>query len=95
MKKKFSFNLKNKIKDLLYNLKVNKLYYITGAEALPAPLTREEEEYYINLLEVIDMDDKFDLELFKTHLSEKISRYNDLISDLDEDSDIDMDKRSI
>lgn len=41
------------------------------------------------------MDDKFDLELFKTHLSEKISRYNDLISDLDEDSDIDMDKRSI
>ena len=41
------------------------------------------------------MDDKFDLDLFKTHLSEKISRYNDLISDLDEDSDIDMDKRSI
>lgn len=41
------------------------------------------------------MNDKFDLELFKTHLSEKISRYNDLISDLDEDSDIDMDKRSI
>lgn len=39
------------------------------------------------------MDDKFDLELFKTHLSEKISRYNDLIIDLDEDSD--MDKRSI
>lgn len=41
------------------------------------------------------MDDKFDLELFKTHLSEKISYYNDLILDLDEDSDIDMDCRSI
>lgn len=35
------------------------------------------------------MNDKFDLELFKTHLSEKISHYNDLILDLDEDSDID------
>lgn len=41
------------------------------------------------------MNDKFDLELFKTHLSEKISHYNDLILDLDEDSDIDMDKHSI
>ena len=45
-------NLPSKLKKLIYSLfTVNDVYYIGGPSTLPPPLSKEEEENYINMLE--------------------------------------------
>lgn len=49
--KKF-YDLPNKLKKLLFAFFTNsEVYYIGGAQSLPAPLSKDDEEKYINMLE--------------------------------------------